>query len=99
MQIQQNTQLINKKIAFSNTLYGFALQQAKTKGISFEEYIRYLLVREKDHEYDEPIYMVDEETEKAIAKGMQDLKAGRYTICNTPQEAQAYLENLDNQEL
>jgi type III secretory pathway component EscV len=90
----QNTQSINKMVSISSTLYYFAKKQAETRGIGFQEYIRYLLVREKERE-DEPLYMVDEETEEEIGKSLESIKNGDYVDCKTPEEAQEYLKKLD----
>lgn len=38
--------------------------------------------------------LVDEETEKLIAKGLQDYKAGRYTIVKNQKELEAHLKSL-----
>ncbi len=38
--------------------------------------------------------LVDEETEKLIAKGMEDYKNGRYTTVKTDEELDAYLKSL-----
>jgi low affinity Fe/Cu permease len=80
-------------ISFSNTLYGIALKHAQRKGITLQEYIRYLIV--KDDEKEEPVYMVDEETEQRIAESMDDYKNGRYTRVTNDKELEDYFDSLD----
>ncbi len=38
--------------------------------------------------------LVDEETEKLIAKGLEDYKNGRYTVVKTDKELNTYLKSL-----
>jgi len=38
--------------------------------------------------------LVDEETEKQIAKSLEDRKAGRYTIVKNTKELKTYLQSL-----
>lgn len=38
--------------------------------------------------------LVDEETEKLIAQGMEDYKNGRFTVIKTDKELDAYLKSL-----
>jgi len=40
------------------------------------------------------IPLVDEETEKLIAQGLDDIKNGRYTEIKTDEELDAYLKSL-----
>lgn len=40
------------------------------------------------------ISLVDEETEKLIAQGVEDFKNGRYTTVKTDKELNAYLKKL-----
>lgn len=40
------------------------------------------------------VLLVDEETEKLIAKGLQDLKHGRYTELRTEEEIDRHLDSL-----
>ncbi len=42
----------------------------------------------------EDVPLVDEKTEKLIAKGMEDYKNGRYTVIKTDKELNQYLKNL-----
>ncbi len=90
----QNTQSINKMLSFSTTLYDFALKQAEAKGMGFQEYVRYLLVREKERE-DEPLYMVDEETEEEIGKSLESFKNGNYVELDSPEKVREHFKKLD----
>ncbi len=42
----------------------------------------------------EDLPMVDEETEKLIAKGMEDYKKGRYTVLRTNEDIDKHFDNL-----
>lgn len=86
----QNTQSVNKMLSFSTALYDFALKKANAKGIGFQEYIRYLVVKEKEKE-DEPLYMVDDETDRKIQEAMEE---GEYTDFDDPEEAINYLKRI-----
>jgi hypothetical protein len=49
----------------------------------------------KDDEKEEPVYMVDEETEQRIAESMDDYKNGRYTRVTNDKELEDYFDSLD----
>lgn len=40
------------------------------------------------------ILLVDEETEKLIAKGLEDIKVGKYTDVKTEEELDNYLDSI-----
>ena len=64
---------IQKLITFSPHLYSLTEKKAQKLGISFPEYIRMLAVSDIKEQIEE-LPMVDEETEKQIAKSLQDIK-------------------------
>ena len=84
---------IQKLITFSPHLYNLAERKAQKFGISFPEYIRMLAVFDINEKVDE-LPMVDEETEKQIAKSLQALKEGKYTDVRTEEELDAYLKSI-----
>lgn len=89
-----NTQSVQKTVSFSSSLYGFAVQQAKASGKTFQQYLRELVQREKA-EQEEELYMVDEETEKAIGQALDDYKQGRYVTLNSREEVTKHLKKLN----
>ena len=84
---------IQKLITFSPNLYTLAERKAQKLGISFPEYIRMLAVFDIKEKVEE-LPMVDEETEKQIAKSLHDIKKGRYTTVRTDKELEAHLKSL-----
>lgn len=88
-----NVPSVNKMLSLSTTLYDFAIKQAKSKGIGFQEYIRYLVVKEKEKE-DVPLHMVDEKTDKEIHKAITEMNQGTYTDFDDPDDALTYLKSI-----
>jgi len=84
---------IQKLITFSPHLYALVGRKAEKLGVSFPEYIRILAVSDIKEQV-EQLPMVDEETERQIAKSLQDLKKGRYTEVRTEEELGAHLKSL-----
>lgn len=86
-----DTQAVNKMVSFSSTLYGIAQKHAQQKGITIQEYIRYLILRD-DEKGQEPLYMVDEEIEKGIAQSLEDYKNKQGTLVKNKKELQKMLD-------
>ena len=84
---------IQKLITFSPHLYTLVEKKAEKLGISFPEYIRILAVSDIKEQVEE-LPMVDEETEKQIAKSLQDIKEGRYTTIKNEKDLEAHLKSL-----
>jgi archaellum component FlaC len=84
---------IQKLITFSPHLYTLVEKKAEKLGISFPEYIRILAVSDIKEQVEE-LPMVDEETEKKIAKSLQDIKEGRYTTIKNEKDLEAHLKSL-----
>ncbi len=84
---------VQKLITFSPNLYTLIERKTKALGISFPEYIRMLAVSDIKEQV-EALPMVDEETEKLIAKGLQDVKHGRYTELRTDEDIDKHLDSL-----
>lgn len=61
--------------------------------LSEAEIIKVALAEKYKKEFEE-IPFVDEQTEELIAKGIQDLKNGKFTDINTEEELDNYLKNL-----
>lgn len=68
------------------------LLRRKYRLLSEAEIIKVALAEKYSKEISIPL--VDEETEKLIAKGMEDFKNGRYTTVKTDKELNAYLKKL-----
>ncbi len=70
-----------------------AFLKSKYRLLSEAEIIKVALAEKYKKEM-EDTPLVDEETEKLIAKGLKDYKNGRYTVVKTDKELHAYLKNL-----
>ena len=90
MKVQNRVQ---KLITFSPNLYALLEKKAETLGISFPEYIRLLAVSDIK-EQAEGYPLVDEKTERLIAKSLQDIREGRYTTVRNEKELEAHLKTL-----
>jgi len=69
-----------------------AFLKSKYRLLSEAEIIKVALAEKYSKEVNIPL--VDEETEKLIAQGMDDYKNGRYTIVKTDKELDEYLKAL-----
>ncbi len=70
-----------------------AFLRSKYRVLSEAEIIKVALAEKYKKEI-EDIPLVDEETEKVIAKGLEDYKNGRYTAIKTDEELDRYLASL-----
>ncbi|MBI1869517.1 hypothetical protein HYS11_00950 [Candidatus Gottesmanbacteria bacterium] len=69
-----------------------AFLRSKYLLLSEAEIIKVALAEKYSKEVSTPL--VDEETEKLIAKGLEDYKNGRYTVVKTDKELNTYLKSL-----
>lgn len=69
---------ISKLITFSPTLYKLSRQRAEALGISFQEYIRHLLVNDTK----DGLELVSSDEEAQVAQSTKDFEAGKYTRLN-----------------
>jgi hypothetical protein len=69
-----------------------AFLRKKYRLLSEAEIIKVALAEKYSKDADIPL--VDKETEKLIAKGVEDYKNGRYTIIKTDKELNTYLKSL-----
>lgn len=69
-----------------------AFLQSKYRLLSEAEIIKVALAEKYSKEVTIPL--VDVETEKLIAKGLQDMKEGRYTDINSEKELDDYLRAI-----
>ncbi len=67
--------------------------RSKYRLLSEAEIIKVALAEKYKKEI-EALTLVDEEIERLIAQGVDDLKNGRYTQVKTDEELDAYLKNL-----
>jgi len=70
-----------------------AFLRSKYRVLSEAEIIKVALAEKYTKEIGD-LPLVDEDTEKLIAKGMEDFKNGRYTEIKTDEELDTYLKNL-----
>lgn len=88
-----DTQRIQKLITFSPQLYRLLEKKAQRLGVSFPEYIRGLAVNDIKKTVEQSP-LVDEETEKQIAKGLDDIEKKNSTKVATKKDLTTYLESL-----
>lgn len=69
-----------------------AFLRSKYRLLSEAEIIKVALAEKYSKEVYAPL--VNEETEKLIAKGLQDMKEGKYTDVKTEEELDNYLRNI-----
>ncbi len=69
-----------------------AFLKSKYRLLSEAEIIKVALAEKYSNEVNTPL--VDEQTEKLIAKGLSDLKEGKYTDIKTEEELDKYLSSL-----
>lgn len=69
-----------------------AFLRSKYRLLSEAEIIKVALAEKYSKEVNIPF--IDKETEKLIAKGLQDYKNGQYTVVKTDKELDAYLKSL-----
>lgn len=82
---------VQKMISFPPELYKMGQQKADVFGLSFPEYVRFLVMNDAKSE---PIEMVDEETEKAIGEAYEAYARGEGTIVSSKEELADYLASL-----
>lgn len=70
-----------------------AFLRSKYRVLSEAEIIKVALAEKYKKEIEE-LPMVDEETEKLIAKGLEDYKKGRYTVLRTDEDIEKHFDNL-----
>lgn len=69
-----------------------AFLRSKYRLLSEAEIIKVALAEKYSKEVHAPL--VDEETEKLIAKGLKDMKEGKYTDVKTEEELDNYLKTI-----
>ena len=69
-----------------------AFLQNKYRLLSEAEIIKVALAEKYSKEVNTPL--VDEETEKLIAQGMEDYKNGRFTVLRTEEEIKKHFDSL-----
>jgi len=80
---------LNKTVELEEVL---AFLRSKYRLLSEAEIIKVALAEKYSKEVN--ALFVDEETEKLIAKGLEDYKNGRYAVVKTDKELKAYLKSL-----
>lgn len=70
-----------------------AFLRSKYRVLSEAEIIKVALAEKYKKELGD-LPFVDEETEKLVAKGLEDYKNGQYTVVKTDKELDAYLKSL-----
>ncbi|MCL4353569.1 hypothetical protein M1615_03855 [Patescibacteria group bacterium] len=70
-----------------------AFLRSRYRVLSEAEIIKVALAEQYKKEISE-LPLVDEETEKMIAKGMNDYKKGRYTVLSSDEDIDKHLDSL-----
>lgn len=91
------TNTVAKTITLTKDLYEDAEKTANQLGVSFPEYVRYLIIDDK-REYLRKIEILDEETEKELGEAMEDYKKGNYAVLTSEAEIDEYFDNLLEEE-
>lgn len=71
-----------------------AFLRRKYRVLSEAEIIKVALAEKYKKEIKEDIPMVDEETEKLIAQGLEDYKNGRYTVLRSDEDIDKHFDSL-----
>jgi hypothetical protein len=84
---------VQKNIYFSDTIVKLGEKKAKTIGLSFNEWVKYLVTKEVET-ISEVYEIASPELEEAIGRGLEDHKAGRLKVLSTDKEIEDYLTKL-----
>lgn len=83
---------VTKQIVFPKKMVDLVQIKLNQLGINLPEYVRYLILKDTEGLLSTP--MLDEETEKAVGRSLEDISAGRYTTLSTDEEIDNYLHTL-----
>ena len=84
---------IQKHIGFSPSVIEVAEKKAERFGMTFPEYVRFLVLGDVRTEMEQVEVLEGEELESFI-RGIEDYKAGRTTKFKNAKEAVKYLQSL-----
>lgn len=79
-----------KQITFSKNLIKKAETRALEVGLTFNEYVRHLVV----NDIEQAIELLTEESERAVAQSLNDLSEGKYTVLNNSKEIKKHFKKL-----
>lgn len=82
-----NTQRKQAQITFSPTLYQLGEALARTRGLSFSEFLRHLLVKEIEDKDPEIMRM-----QVVADKSLKEYQEGKGTTLKTPEDIEKYLK-------
>lgn len=84
---------IPKLFRFSQSLLKMGEKRAEQLGISFQEYVKYLIVSDIDTNYT----LMDEETEKRVGESLKDIEKGNFVELRSSKDIVEYFDKLDKQ--
>lgn len=87
---------IKKQLVFSKELLNKGERRAKKFGISFGEYLRYLVIKDIALDIDsEELENVSEEIEESIGIALTEIKQGRYGVLDSEEAITKFVDSLD----
>jgi hypothetical protein len=87
---------VPRQIVFNTKLNDIATKKANIMGVSFPEYIRYLVLRDNADQFNQ-IEMVSEQTEAEIAHSINEYIKGNFTELKTPKKIESHFEDLEKE--
>ena len=87
---------VKKQLVFSEELLTKGESRARKYGISFGEYLRYLILRdvEKDMERGNRDY-VSNEIEESIGIALKDVRRGEYGVLDSQESIERFVDSLN----
>jgi len=83
-----------KLITFSPVLYQRALARAKSLGLNFSEYVRYLTVNDIQKQTISDLEILTKEVDQDLAESYQDLAQGKYQTLKTKADIKKFIDQL-----
>ena len=80
------------QVSVSDKLYSKLRDKAEYSGASLPEYVRYVLMKEMERDYEEVI--TDDKLAESIKEGIKNYRAGKTKKFENIEEALNYLEEL-----
>lgn len=89
------SQNIQKMVTFSPVLYQMGKHKAQQLGLTFTDYIRYLIVDDVKPSVDRTdMPLMDDETERNVRISLEQYKQGDYTTMKTKKDIDDFINSL-----
>ena len=90
---------ITKQITFPVQLLKVLEPKAKMYGYSFPAYVRYVLTKEMEKEFEKKqLTVLEKELSKGLDKSIKDYKKGRTIALDSDEAIDKFFETLENEE-